>query len=334
MLLPHAEQRGSPMSISIGIDLGGTKIAAAAVDLESGALLGRYVAPTEAHEGPPAVMERMAQVVDMVITQARLTRAQISALGVGVPGVIDPNSGTTVLLPNLATGWRGVTVVAEMRRLTNLATALVNDARAFTLAEATLGAGKGARTVVGVTLGTGIGGGIAVDGRIQLGINMTAGEIGHMTIDPFGPPCGCGNRGCLESFASGTAIAAQGAFAVIRGYTTSIGELVGRDINKITPATILQAAQQGDAVASEILERCGTYLGVGLANLVTVISPEKIVVGGGTAQLGEWILGPARREIEKRCFMTPLEHVAVVRAIIQDAGIVGAAVWADQQVRG
>jgi glucokinase len=319
------------MTICIGIDLGGTKIAAAAVDITAGTVSGRTVVPTEAHEGPAAVMKRMATIVDAVIAEAGLKRSQIAGLGIGVPGVIEPDSGTTLLLPNLATGWRRVPAGAEMRRLASLETWLVNDARAFTLAEATLGAGRGARTVVGVTLGTGIGGGIAVDGRIQLGIDMTAGEIGHMTIDPHGPPCGCGNRGCLEAFTSGPAIAANGAYAVMRGYTTLIGDLVERDLNRITPGTILKAAEQGDQVAQEILERCGTHLGVGLANLVTVLSPERIVVGGGAAQLGDWLLGPARREIQRRCFVTPLDRVAVVPAVLADAGIVGAAVWAGQR---
>jgi glucokinase len=318
------------MTVCIGIDLGGTKIAAAAVDLSTGTVLGRRVVPTEAHEGPPAVLIRMAGVVEQVIAAAGMEHSQIAGLGVGVPGVIDPARGETLLLPNLATGWRNVPAGAEMERLTKIPTRLVNDARAFTLAEATLGAGKGAHTVIGVTLGTGIGGGIAIDGRIHLGIDMTAGEIGHMTIDPFGPLCGCGNRGCLETYASGTAIAASGAYAVIRGYTTIMGDLIDRDVNKLTPETILRAAEQGDAVAKEILERSGTYLGVGLANIVTLMSPNAIVVGGGAARLGEWILGPARREIERRCFVTPLDRVRIVPAVLNDAGIIGAAVWAGQ----
>ncbi len=320
------------MTVCIGIDLGGTKIAAAAVDLTTGVVLGRRVVPTEAHEGPAAVMVRMAAVVEQVISATGLERNQVQGLGIGVPGVIDPNRGHTLLLPNLATGWRDVPAGPEMQKLTNLPTRLINDARAFTLAEANLGAGKGARNVVGITLGTGIGGGIALDGHIYLGIDMSAGEIGHMTIDPYGPPCGCGNRGCLEAFASGPAIAASGAYAVMRGYTTIIGDLVERDVNKITPDTIMRAAQQGDAVAIEILERSGTYLGVGVSNLITVLSPDTIVIGGGVVHLGDWILGPVRREIARRCFVTPLERVRVVPAVLGgDAGIIGAAVWASQQ---
>jgi len=300
------------MTVCIGIDLGGTKIAAAAVDLTTGVVLGRRVVPTEAHEGPAAVMVRMAAVVEQVISATGLERNQVQGLGIGVPGVIDPNRGHTLLLPNLATGWRDVPAGPEMQKLTNLPTRLINDARAFTLAEANLGAGKGARNVVGITLGTGIGGGIALDGHIYLGIDMSAG--------------------CLEAFASGPAIAANGAYAVMRGYTTIIGDLVERDVNKITPDTIMRAAQQGDAVAIEILERSGTYLGVGVSNLITVLSPDTIVIGGGVVHLGDWILGPVRREIARRCFVTPLERVRVVPAVLGgDAGIIGAAVWASQQ---
>ena len=319
------------MTVCIGVDLGGTKIAAAAVNLETGAVTGRVVEPTEAHEGPQRVLARVANVVKQV-GAANGADQVVTAVGMGVPGVLDPATGTTKLLPNLATGWRNVPAGSELARLTGLPSFLVNDARAFTLAEASLGAGHGADTVVGVTLGTGIGGGITIHGRLHLGIDMSAGEIGHMTIDPAGPPCGCGNRGCFEAFASGPAIASYGVYAVMRGYTTIIGDLVQRDLNRITPRIILQAAEQGDEVAKEILERSGSYIGLGLANLVTLLSPEKIVVGGGTAHLGEWLLAPARREIERRCHVTPLDRVEVVRAVLgDDAGIIGAAVWAGQQ---
>lgn len=323
------------MTVCIGIDLGGTKIAGAAVDLESGELLGQQVTATEAHHGAAAVLGRVASVVNTVLQDAGLRCEDVAGLGIGVPGAIDPKRGYTLFLPNLPGGWRDVPVVAEVGRMTGLSTWLINDARAFTLAEANVGAGRGSQTVVGVTLGTGIGGGIVVNGHLHEGITMSAGEVGHMTIDPNGPPCSCGSRGCFETFASGTAIAAYGAYAVMRGFTTIIGDLAERDLNKITPGTILKAAEQGDAVAKEILQRAGTYLGIGLANLITLLSPEKVVIGGGAANLGNWILEPARREIERRCFVTPLNDVEVVRATLgNDAGVIGAAIWAGQHAQG
>ncbi len=317
----------------IGIDLGGTKIAAAAVDIATGALRGRVIWPTEAHEGPDAVLARMARLVREVCARADVRLSDLAAIGVGVPGLFELETGRTLFLPNLAGAWRGVPVGETLRREAGCPVWLINDARAFVLAEATFGAGSGARTVVGLTLGTGIGGGIAFDGRLHLGLDGTAGECGHQTIDPHGPPCGCGNRGCLEAHASGPAITAMGVRAVVQGVTTSIGALAGHDLNRITPEVIRRAAEEGDAVAAEILERAGTALGVGISNLITLLSPDRVVLGGSVARLGEWLLRPVRAEVQRRCHVTPLERVQIVTAALEDPGIVGAAVWASQQRR-
>src|ERR687886_1129538 len=317
----------------IGIDLGGTKIAGAAVNVETGVVSGRKVTATEAHRGPDAVLARMAELAEEVRREAGLEREEIGGIGLGVPGVTDPEAGLTLFLPNLPGAWRGVPAVAILTRLSGYGVAMINDARAFTLAEATVGAGRGARTVVGLTLGTGIGGGIAIDGRLHLGIDGTAGEVGHQTIDPAGPPCGCGNRGCLEAFASGPAITALGIKAVLQGLTTRIGTLAEHDLNRITPETIWQAAEEGDEVASEILERVGGYLGVGIANLVSILSPDRVVIGGGVARLGERLLGPVRAQVRARCNATPIDRVWVGPAALgPEAGVVGAAIWAVQRI--
>jgi glucokinase len=254
---------------------------------------------------------------------------------VGVPGYINPQQGTTLLVPNLPGPWRGLPAGPLLQEQTGLPTALINDARAFVLAEATQGAGRGAHAVLGLTIGTGIGGGIAIDGRLHLGIDGSAGEAGHQTIDPNGPPCNCGNCGCLEAFASGPAIAALGMKAVAHGATTRIGELVGHDLNRITPETIRQAAEQGDAVAREILARAGGYLGIGVANLVTILSPNRVILGGSVANLGRWLFEPVLHELRRRVHAVPVERVEVVPAALgADAGLVGAAVWAAQQLTG
>ncbi len=319
----------------IGVDLGGTKIAAAALDTATGELAGRIVVATEAHEGPQAVMQRIARVVDEVRDTAGLANEQIGGIGVGIPGVTDMERGTTLFLPNLPTAWRGVPAAAMLRQSSGFPVALINDARAFTLAEATWGAGRGARNVVGLTIGTGIGGGIAIDGLLYLGLDGTAGEIGHQTIDLYGPPCGCGNRGCLEAFASGPAIAALGVRSVLQGMTTCIGALVEHDLNRITPETIMRAAEEGDEVACEILSRVGDYLGTGIANLATILSPDRIILGGGVMRLGEWLFEPIRATMRRRLFAVPVERMLVLPAALGgDAGIVGAAVWASQYARG
>jgi glucokinase len=322
------------MTLHLGIDLGGTKIAAALVDVASGALAGRQVIPTEAADGPEAVMARMAALVRDVCGGAGAAPAQIAAIGVGVPGLFELQTGRTLFLPNLAGAWRGVPLGETLRRALGCPVWLINDARAFVLAEATFGAGSGAPTVVGLTLGTGIGGGIALAGRLHLGLDGTAGECGHQTIDPHGPPCGCGNRGCLEAHASGPAITAMGVRAVVQGVTTRIGALVNHDLNRITPETIRQAAEEGDEVAAEILSRAGAALGVGVSNLITLLSPDRVVLGGSVARLGEWLFRPVREEVARRCHVTPLERVRIVPAALSDPGIVGAAVWSYQMQRG
>jgi glucokinase len=315
----------------LGVDLGGTKIAAAVVDVASGAVAARASIPTEAHAGPDAVLARMGGLILEVSRAAGLTRGQIGAVGVGVPGPFDQATGQTIFLPNLAGMWRGVRVRDGLRRAVDLPIWLINDARAFVLAEATFGAGRGASTVAGLTIGTGIGGGIAIGGRLHLGIDGTAGEIGHMTIDPHGQPCGCGNRGCLETFASGPSIATQGIRAALTGVPTQIGQLAGHDLNQITPEIVLQAAEAGDQVAREILGRAAAALGVGVANLVTVLSPDCVILGGSVARLGEWLFGPVRAAVRERCRAIPVDQVRIVPAALgSDAGSIGAAIWASQ----
>ena len=321
------------MSVYIGVDLGGTKIAAAAVDPVTGAVAGHTVIPTQAHEGQDAVIARIAGVVEQVRRQTGLAPEQVGGIGVGVPGLVDLTLGHTLFLPNLPTAWRDVPLAPRLSAMTGYPTVLINDARAFVLAEANLGAGRGADTVVGLTLGTGIGGGIAFQGRLHLGLEGTGGEAGHQTIDPNGPPCGCGNRGCLEALASGPAIAAMGIKAIAQGLTTRIGAIVDHDLNRVTPETIMRAAEDGDDVARDILRRAGTYLGIGVANLVTLLSPDRVIVGGGVARLGEWLMEPVRATVRDRCHVTPLNRVAIVPADLGEAaGIVGSAVWAEQNV--
>lgn len=316
----------------IGVDLGGTKIAAAVVDITSGALTARQVIPTESHAGPEAVLARMGQLIRAVAREAGLAIDQLGAVGVGVPGPFDQATGQTLFLPNLAGMWRGVPVRDLLQRAVDRPIWLINDARAFVLAEAGYGAGRGASTVVGLTIGTGLGGGIAIGGRLHLGLDGTAGEVGHMTIDPHGQPCGCGNHGCLETFASGPSIATQGMRAALMGAPTRIGELAGRDLNKITPEIILAAAEAGDDVARGILGRAGAALGLGVANLVTVLSPDCVILGGSVARLGEWLFGPVRAAVRERCRAIPAERVRIVPAALGgDAGTIGAAVWAAQR---
>lgn len=316
-----------------GIDLGGTKIAVAIVEQESGRVLARSQAPTDSHEGPDAVLQRMAALVHATCADAGIVPQALAAVGLGVPGVYDLATGRTLFLPNLAGAWRDVPAGPVLRQALGRPVWLINDARAFVLAETLLGAGRGAHTVVGFTLGTGVGGGIAIGGRLFWGIDGTAGEIGHLTMDPDGPPCTCGNRGCLETYASGVAITAQAVQRLADAPDSLLLHLAGGVAERVTPALVGQAAAAGDAVAQAILAHVTKYLGAGVANMVTTLSPDCVILGGSVANLGEQLLAPVRAIVRERCRAIPVERVRIVQAALGvDAGAIGAALWAGQQV--
>lgn len=313
----------------IGVDLGGTDIKAAAVNIKTGAISGQTKIPTHAREGFDAVIAQMGVLVKRVITAAKLTKAKIGGVGVGVPGVIDMEKGNTLFLPNLPGQWRNVPLAEKLSEHTELPVHIINDARAMTLGEWKFGAGKGVDTVACYTLGTGIGGGLIINGKLHLGIGGAAGELGHVIVDLYGPKCGCGSNGCVEALASGPAIAAMGMKFVVQGRTTRIAELCENDLNRITPELICQAAIEGDSIAREIYEEAGRYIGVAASSIVTAINPKRVIFGGGVAAAGEIILDPIRRTIQSRVCLTDLKHIQVVLAELgNNAGLVGAAAWA------
>jgi glucokinase len=315
--------------LSVGVDLGGTNLRAAVVDVVSGRVVSDARGPTRAEEGPDAVTKRMAALIQQAIDTCGLPPDQVTSIGIGVPGLYNPTTNHVIFLTNLPTNWRQVPLGPEIAERLGRPTVLVNDARAFTLAEATLGAARGAQTVVGVTLGTGIGGGVVLGGRLHLGLDGTAGEVGHMIVDPHGTPCGCGSFGCLEAYASGPALITLGIKAIRQGRTTSLRDLIGGDLNALTPELIVHGANQGDAIAREVLDQVGYWLGVGVANLITLFSPDAVVIGGGVAAAGEWLLRPVREVVLRRCLVTPTERVKIVLAeLAGEAGVIGAAVWA------
>ncbi len=225
---------------------------------------------------------------------------EIGGIGIGLPGLLDLEQGTTVFLPNLPGQWPNIPVRSTISEQTGLPVAILNDARAITFGEWKFGAGRGVDTIACFTIGTGVGGGLIVNGKLHMGIGGTAGELGHQTIDYNGPRCGCGNYGCLEAFASGPAISALGLKAVVQGLTTDIGKLVNYDLNKITPDVIAKAAAQGDPIAREIFTQVGRYFGIAIANILVTISPRKVVLGGGVAAAGELLFDPIRKTVQEQ----------------------------------
>lgn len=320
------------MAMYIGCDMGGTNLRAAVVDTENGTVRQHASLPTLAREGYDQVMRRMAGLIEQVIRVAGLQKSEIGGVGIGVPGVLDLEKGETLFLPNLPGTWPHVPLRDTIARLTGLPTEILNDVRSITYGEWRFGAGQGVDTVAVYAIGTGIGGGLVINGQLHLGIGGTGGELGHMVIDYNGPRCGCGNYGCLEAFASGPAIASMGMKAVAQGLTTSLGELCQYDLNRITPELIARAAEQGDEIACSIYEQAGFYLGVAAASVCASVGPRRIIVGGGVSRAGRLLLDPMERTLRERVRIMPVEQVEVVLAQLGDnAGVIGAALWTASQ---
>jgi glucokinase len=321
----------------IGVDLGGTNLRAAVVDIQAGRVLARQSVPTFAHQGHAAVISRMAALIQGVLQMSQpapgQAGGQVQAVGIGVPGTPDLVQGIVRLLPNLPGQWRDVPLGAEIESRLGLPVRLLNDVRAITLGEWAFGAGRRMNTVVCFAIGTGIGGGLIVNGRLHLGIDGTAGELGHTVVEPDGLPCSCGGRGCLELYTSGPAIAAMGAKAVLHGHTTQIDALVDHDLNRITVEVIVKAAQAGDPVAVQIFEQVGRYLGIAIGNMLHAVSPERVILAGGVAGAGALLLNPIWRTIRERVHLMPVDRVEIVSAQLGgDAGLVGSALWAAEQI--
>ncbi len=322
------------MAKYIGCDLGGTNLRAGVVDTRTGAVSHLTSVPTLAREGHDAVMARMGQLFLDVIAASGLHSEDFGGIGIGVPGVVDLQKGEVLFLPNLPGTWPHVPLQERITALTGLPVRILNDVRSITFGEWRFGAGRGADTMACFAVGTGVGGGLVINQRLYLGMGGTAGELGHQTIDFNGPRCGCGNRGCLEAYASGPALAALGARAVMQGLTTSIGELVEYDLNRITPEVIAQAARQGDEIARSIYDQVGMYLGVAVANVIVMLTPERVVIGGGVARAGDLLLDPIRRTaFDRAAMMGPQERVAIVPAELgNNAGVIGVALWAEEKI--
>jgi glucokinase len=294
-----------PGSRHLGLDLGGTNIKWAVLARSSGSwsTLGTGSTPTDADEGEDAVVARLGDTARTAMDR----HGSVTSVGVGIPGLYDPDTGTTEFLVNFPLGWRGTPVAAPLRAALGVPIALINDARAFGLAELRLGAAKDMDSMIGLTLGTGVGGVVAIHGRVLQGYKGRAGELGHQTIDPDGPWCNCGNRGCVEAFCRADQIA-------LACGTSSVEEAVA-------------AARAGDRRAIAGLTDTGRYLGIGLSNMIVAVNPDRVVLGGGVAAAGELILAPIREEIARRVHVTAWSHIEVVVASLGTfAGAIGAGI--------
>lgn len=322
------------MNRYIGIDLGGTNLRAAIADTDTGEIYHQRKCPTLAAEGQDAVIGRIIHLINELQQEGDMDHT-IKGIGIGVPGTPDIDTGVIQFLPNLPGKWLNVPLGTIIQEQVRLPVALINDVRAITLGEWLFGAGRGADTLACLAIGTGIGGGVVVNGKFHLGIGGTAGEFGHHVVEVDGLPCGCGGKGCLELYASGPAIAAMGVKEVMHGHTTRIGELVNHDLNRIDAGVVVQAAREGDPVALEILQRAGTYLGIAVGNILGIISPQKVIFGGGVSVAGDLLLQPIIQTVNERVHVIPLQKVEFVPAELGiNGGLVGAALWAQRRCEG
>ena len=302
------------------IDLGGTNIHAALADGD-GTLLAEIKEPTRSHEGPERVVTRIGEMIQKLATQSG---HKPQALGIGVPGLVDVATGTTRFFPNMPTQWRGVQMRAFLEPMLGCAVHLLNDARTATLGEMVFGHGRDAETLIYFGLGTGVGGGVVIDGKLRLGPLGAAGEIGHQTVLPDGPLCGCGNRGCLETLVSAPALSAEGVRLLRSGQALRLHGLTDGLADRVTPETMAAAARSGDEAVALAFARAGEWLGIGVANMVTALHPEFVVIGGGVALAGDLLLPSLNATLRARVRMFPANTVRIAISGLGDrAGLLG-----------
>lgn len=305
----------------VGVDLGGTKILTALANLQ-GEILGRILVDTGTNEPAERVIGRIVETIEQVIAGAGVTKDQVKRVGIGSPGSIKIKEGIVCFWPNL--NWRDVPIVQIMEKALDLPVVLENDANAAALAEYKFGAGRGTRHMIYMTISTGIGGGIVIDGKLLHGADDSAGEIGHHSIMADGPLCGCKNRGCLEVLASGTALGRYGREAVESGVDTMMGAMV-QSPAEVTGATVTRAAAEGDTVAVEIIQKVATYIGIGITNMINIFNPEKIVLGGGVMKAGHLFMEKIVETVQERALPGPRARCQIVVAELgQDVGVLGA----------
>ncbi len=313
-------------SAVIAVDLGGTHLRTA-VCTADGRILFRAKTETEAHLGAEHVVRRMIGLIREAIQQN--PTCCVRAIGIGAPGPLQPRTGIIIECPNLP-GFEMYPLRDRITEATGLPTVVENDANAAAVGEHRYGAGRGFANLVYLTISTGIGGGIIIENEIYWGDSGYAGEVGHMTLEAHGPRCNCGNIGCLEALAAGPAIARNARAAIASGRPTRILDMTpDRNPDNITAHIVTDAAKAGDALAIELLAQAGFYIGVGIVNLLHILNPGRVVIGGGVSFAGNLLFGPIRQTVDARAPLAFRKGVDIVPAALgDDAGLLGAAALA------
>ncbi len=308
----------------IGFDVGGTTLKAALVS--EGKILETVTQPTLADAAAEETIENMVALIEQLKSKSQ---TPVKGVGMGMAGLIDAPAGVVITSPNLPR-WKNVKLAEILSQKVDLTVALDNDVRAMALGELNYGAGRGAQNMLCMTLGTGVGSAIIIDGQIYRGASLSAGELGHLMVVPQGGrTCGCGNRGCLETVAGTPGILNLAERFIERGLSPTLAK--SAQDQELTPKLIFEAAQAGDPGASEIWQEVGQWIGIALAGVVNFMNPERIVIGGGISHAGEFLFEPLRRAIQRHAFERPAQAVTVCQAELgSDAGMIGSAVLAQK----
>jgi len=316
----------------MGVDLGGTKILAGVFD-DKLECLGRAKKSTKADRGADAVVDRVAATVLEAIDECDLQPRQIRGVGVGAPGACDPETGTVIFAPNLV--WKNYPLKKELEKRLDIPVFVENDCNMQTLGVYEKELKGKPRHMVGIFLGTGIGAGIILDGRLFSGFNRTAGEIGHMVLEVGGPKCGCGNKGCFEALASRTAILKRIEAAVKDGQKTVLTEMLGSDLDDLRSGDLRKALKRGDKLVEKVVEEAAEYTGIAVANVINLLNPEVIVVGGGVIDALEddmlAIIIETARDYAMNGTTNGIEILA--SKLGDEAGITGGAVLARRETK-
>ncbi len=319
---PRNELRSLP-SHAIGIDFGGTNTKIGVVDKAGRVLAHRYFA-TRAARMPEDFARRTAKEIAALWGDAGLPPSAVGGAGIGIPGLVDHLEGVVHTLVNVP-GWDGVRAADLLRKHLGMPVHIDNDVNAMALGELRFGAAKGCCNVVCLTLGTGVGGGIIIEGNLYHGTSLTAGEIGHIVVDRDGPSCNCGNKGCLEALIGAKALVRR-ARMYLKGAKSGVLAQWVRSKMELTPRLLAKAADKGDKIALRVWNEAAEYLGIVLAGVVNLLNPDVIVVGGGISEVGDFFLRKVRSVVHARAMSVPARDVKIVRTGLGNlAGVVGAA---------
>lgn len=317
------------MGKRIGIDVGGTNVKIALVD-NNGKIIYSNSVPTYAKMGYEYTVNNIKQAINDLMKETNTTAKDIEGIGFDFPGQVDYKTGVVKLAPNIP-GWVNVPIAKMIEDEFHIPTRIDNDVRCAALGELKFGAGKGCENFICITVGTGIGSGLVINGKLVRGASNAAGEIGHIKLQMNGGPiCGCGDTGCMEAFASGPCIVAMAQDYIKGGKSTKFREMAAAEGSEITPYMVAKAAEAGDPVAKRIFEIVGEYIGIGLTSVINLLNPEKVIIGGGVAEAGDLLLEPIRKTIKERAMVVAGEAVEIVPAQLgNSAGVIGASMLID-----